>query len=102
MAYIGRDTTLGSWSSDMETPNSGMAVTSFWLSIISGVAIVVTFLAFVFATSLEGVSPTAVTIQFGLVLFALLGLDSIAFLLGVIALFQRGGKKSHAVLGVGI
>jgi hypothetical protein len=87
----------------IERPHAGLGIASFILSIAAGIMLFVVFVvAGVMEASTQGgideTSPIAVLI--GLFMFALLGLEVIAFGLGIIGLCQRQRRKLFAILGM--
>lgn len=86
----------------MELKHSGLGITSFALSILVGFLL---FAAIAVAGVMESSRPggldeeSPVAVVMGLGIIALLGLNLVAFGIGIGALFQRDRKKIFAILG---
>lgn len=97
-AYTGPQTGM-----PVARPHSGLGIASFIISIPVGVLL---FILFVIAGVLETTTPggldeeSPMAVIIGLCLIGLVGLDVIAFGLGIAGLCQGDHKKLFAVLGV--
>ena len=87
----------------LEKKHSGLGISSFIVSIATGVSM---FLLFIAAGMMEISTPGGIdedsvgAMLVGLFLFAFLLLSVLAIGLGIAALFQRDRKKLFAVLGI--
>lgn len=92
----------GNWAQPVELKHSGLGITSFALSILVGFLL---FAAIAVAGVMESSRPggldeeSPVAVVMGLGIIALLGLNLVAFGIGIGALFQRDRKKIFAILG---
>jgi len=86
----------------MEQRHSKLGIASFTLSILAGILI---FILLIAAGVMEGSAEGGIdeesteAILMGLAILGLLFMSFVAFLLGIIALFQKEVKKLFAILG---
>ena len=92
-----------------ETPadarNSGLGIASFALALISLVATIAVFgyAGYLEISTAGGISEeSAEAIMIGLAIFACIGMMIVGLVLGLVALFQKGKRRTFAAIGVGL